>query len=225
MSKRNTNQLNQLTKQPKLDYCFGKNIIDGNLHTNAFRFLKMKVVLAFDLKIAHDPMDLIFPGPRSSNSSNANPANQNSDVELIVRATGNLNIEIETTQVTATITSSSSTSTIANISLSLNQIATSSGTNVIPSDISPKGSTKLEHRLEEYKFPKQSDGRSFQFKWLNAYQWLEYSSKKMLHTVSRVVSLPLRIQVMFFVLTDINFGRKHSPKDRVSKTMRRATHI
>lgn len=47
-----------------------------------------------------------------------------------------------------------------------------------PTDISPKGSTKIEQKLDNYTLPKQDDGRSFQFKWLKTFEWLEYSKEK-----------------------------------------------
>lgn len=47
-----------------------------------------------------------------------------------------------------------------------------------PADISPKGSSKIEQKLNGYTFPKQNDGRSFQLNWLKKFEWLEYSKEK-----------------------------------------------
>lgn len=48
----------------------------------------------------------------------------------------------------------------------------------MPSDITPKGATKLNQRFEGYTFPKSADGRSFQPNWLKTFDWLEYSKEK-----------------------------------------------
>lgn len=54
----------------------------------------------------------------------------------------------------------------------------SKSSTITPSDISPIGATKIEQKFVEYVFPKQTDGRSFQSKWLNSFEWLEYSKER-----------------------------------------------
>lgn len=49
---------------------------------------------------------------------------------------------------------------------------------IAPIDISPIGGKKIEQKFIGYKFPKQTDGRSFQSKWLQTFSWLEYSKER-----------------------------------------------
>lgn len=44
-----------------------------------------------------------------------------------------------------------------------------------PSDISAKGQEKIQQNFRGHKFPKQTDGRSFQPTWIDKYSWIEYS--------------------------------------------------
>lgn len=46
-----------------------------------------------------------------------------------------------------------------------------------PSDLSHKGE-QLQQNLKNYVFPKNKDGRSFQLKWINLFNWIEYSKEK-----------------------------------------------
>lgn len=47
----------------------------------------------------------------------------------------------------------------------------------IPKDISCKGQEKVQQNFRGEKFPKQSDGRSFQPTWIDKFEWIEYSKQ------------------------------------------------
>lgn len=57
----------------------------------------------------------------------------------------------------------------------------------MPSDISCKGQAKNVNNFSGQHFPKQNDGRSFQPRWLDKYEWIEYSLLK-----DRVFCYPCR---------------------------------
>lgn len=102
-------------------------------------------------------LDLIFLGDRSSSSSVDGPSNPS------VAGTSNTTANIDSVV-------TSNTSTFAAVAREVD--------NTVPSDITPKGATKLKQRFEGYTFPKHADGRSFQPNWLKTFDWLEYSKEK-----------------------------------------------
>lgn len=48
-------------------------------------------------------------------------------------------------------------------------------TAVEPTDITPIGEAFQRKDLKSFKFPKNNEGRSFQLRWLNSFNWIEYS--------------------------------------------------
>lgn len=48
----------------------------------------------------------------------------------------------------------------------------------IANDISKKGEPKSQLNFQDYSFPKDNDGRRFQPKWFQTFEWIEYSKQK-----------------------------------------------
>lgn len=85
----------------------------------------------------------------------------------------NANADVSTTTATSTSTSTRISAELTD-SEELLLVAPDSTANE-PTDITPIGEALQRKDLKNFKFPKNSTGRSFQLRWLNSFDWIEYS--------------------------------------------------